>query len=237
MRIKTLLLAIIAVVFFTSNANSADLKTQSDSISYFIGIDISNSLKQSGIDVNFEVLAAALKDGFTGKDKFDQDTKSRVQKELMAVVGEKRTAQVKAQSEENSKLGKAYLETNKKKPGVKVTASGLQYEIIKEGNGPKPKATDNVKVHYVGTTIDGKTFDSSVDRGEPAEFPLNGVIRGWTEGVQLMSVGSKYRFVIPADLAYGDQGAGASIPAGATLIFEVELIDIPKGEAAPEHGK
>lgn len=237
MKIRTILLAVVAILVMTSNAKSVEIKTQIDSISYFIGVDISNSFKQTGLDINFDVLSAALKDGYEGKDKFDQETKQRVQKILMEIVSEKRTAQMKAQSDQNSTAGKKFLEENKKKPGVKTTASGLQYEVIKEGNGPKPKATDNVKVHYTGTTIDGKTFDSSVDRGEPVEFPLNGVIRGWTEGVQLMTVGSKYKFYIPAELAYGEQGAGQAIPPGATLIFEVELIDIVKADPSTDKAK
>jgi len=127
---------------------------------------------------------------------------------------------------ENLEKGAAFLAGNAKKEGVKTTASGLQYEVIKAGDGPKPKATDEVKVHYHGTLIDGKVFDSSVDRGEPTEFPLNRVIPGWTEGVQLMPKGAKYRFFIPYDLAYGERGAGADIKPYSALIFEVELLDI-----------
>ena len=126
----------------------------------------------------------------------------------------------------DAEKGKAYLAENAKKDGVKVTASGLQYEVIKEGTGKKPAATDTVSVHYEGTLINGQVFDSSIRRGQPVEFPLNRVIPGWTEGVQLMSVGSKYRFVIPSNLAYGEHGAGGAIGPNETLIFEVELLDI-----------
>jgi len=122
--------------------------------------------------------------------------------------------------------GKAYLDENAKRDGVKVTDTGLQYEVLSEGDGDKPGIDSTVKVHYVGTLEDGTEFDSSVARGEPAEFPLKGVIPGWTEGLQLMSVGSKYRFVIPSDIAYGDRGAGPKIGPGATLIFDVELLEI-----------
>ena len=124
--------------------------------------------------------------------------------------------------------GIKFLAENGKKKGVTTTASGLQYEVLKEGTGPKPLATDQVNVHYHGTLIDGKVFDSSVERGEPITFPLQGVIKGWTEGVQLMPVGSKWRFTIPSDLAYGDQGAGEDIGPGETLIFDVELLGIVK---------
>ena len=124
--------------------------------------------------------------------------------------------------------GEAFLAANKKKDGVKATESGLQYEVIKEGKGAKPKATDTVKVHYHGTLIDGTVFDSSVEREEPAQFPVNRVIKGWTEALQLMQVGDKYRLVIPSDLAYGESGAGGDIGPNAVLVFEVELLDIVK---------
>jgi FKBP-type peptidyl-prolyl cis-trans isomerase len=133
-----------------------------------------------------------------------------------------------ASSAKNKAEGAAYLEKNKAKAGVKVTASGLQYEVVKMGSGPKPKATNTVRVHYTGTLIDGTKFDSSVDRGQPAEFPLNGVIKGWTEGLQLMPVGSKFKFTIPSELAYGSNGAGAQIGPDSVLVFDVELIKIVK---------
>jgi FKBP-type peptidyl-prolyl cis-trans isomerase len=130
----------------------------------------------------------------------------------------------------NTEKGEAFLAENAKKEGVKVTASGLQYKVLKEGNGKSPKATDNVQVHYKGTLLDGTEFDSSIKRGEPAEFPLNRVIPGWTEGVQLMKVGDKFQFTIPSALAYGEQGAGGAIGPNSTLIFEVELLAIEAGK-------
>jgi FKBP-type peptidyl-prolyl cis-trans isomerase len=130
--------------------------------------------------------------------------------------------------ESEKSKGVKFLEANKKKAGVKVTSSGLQYEVIKLGNGKKPVASNSVKVHYTGTLIDGKKFDSSVDRGQPAEFRLDQVIPGWTEGLQLMPVGSKFKFYIPAELAYGDNPPGEPIQPGSTLIFEVELFEIKK---------
>ena len=137
-------------------------------------------------------------------------------------------AKTAEQATKNKAEGDKFLAANKTKPGVKTTASGLQYSVVKEGTGKKPTAESTVKVHYTGTLLDGTKFDSSVDRGEPAQFPLNGVIAGWTEGLQLMSVGSKYKFFIPYDLAYGERGAGADIKPYSALVFEVELLEILK---------
>ena len=144
------------------------------------------------------------------------------QKKLQEIANE----QKKKVADENAKVSADFLAENAKKDGIKVTESGLQYEVITEGNGASPKATDVVKVHYEGTLISGQIFDSSIKRGEPVEFPLNQVIPGWTEGVQLMKVGSKYRFFIPSNLAYGEQGAGGMIAPNSALIFEVELLEI-----------
>ena len=141
---------------------------------------------------------------------------------------EHQMAGMKASSEKNTQEGETFLAANKTKPGVITTASGLQYIIEKQGTGPKPKATDKVKVNYEGTLIDGKIFDSSIKRGQPVEFPVNGVIPGWTEALQLMPVGSKFKLFVPANLGYGDRGAGPDIGPGAVLIFEVELLGIVK---------
>jgi FKBP-type peptidyl-prolyl cis-trans isomerase len=139
---------------------------------------------------------------------------------------EKQQGEAKKKGDENMKKGQEFLAQNGKKAGVKTTASGLQYEVIKEGTGKQPTAENTVTVHYTGTLINGKKFDSSVDRGEPATFPLKGVIAGWTEGLQLMKIGAKYRFYIPSNLGYGERGAGADIGPNETLIFDVELIDV-----------
>ena len=147
--------------------------------------------------------------------------------EMMSILNTFMEAKAAAQREAASKEGREFLEKNKEKDGVTTTASGLQYEVITMGDGEKPSATDRVKTHYHGTLIDGTVFDSSVERGEPISFGLNQVIKGWTEGLQLMPIGSKFRFFIPYNLAYGERGQG-SIPPFATLIFEVELIDIEK---------
>jgi FKBP-type peptidyl-prolyl cis-trans isomerase len=148
-------------------------------------------------------------------------------------VQTKRAAIQEKEGKANKEEGTKFLTANKSKPGVKVTASGLQYEILKEGKGPKPGASDTVTTHYKGTLINGKVFDSSYDRGEPATFPVNGVIKGWTEALQMMPVGSKWKLFIPSDLAYGPRGAGADIGPDATLVFEVELVSIAGKEAAP----
>jgi FKBP-type peptidyl-prolyl cis-trans isomerase len=206
-------------------AATAAPAAQPDS-SYSIGMLLGANLKSNGLIVDLDAFMAGFKDTQTGaKPKYtDEEAQAAVQAAL-SVAKEKKLAAVLAE-------GKAFLENNKKKAGVKVTASGLQYEVIKAGTGKKPVATDTVKVDYEGKSIAGAVFDSSYQRGEPVTFPLNQVIPGWTEGVQLMNVGSKYRFVVPSELAYGDQGAGDVIEPNAVLVFEVELLSIEAPEAA-----
>lgn len=193
--------------------------------SYSVGYDIGRMFQSSPIDV--DVMVAGLKDGSAGNAA--QLTAEDMQAALMAVRMEMMERRKKAdmvQGDKNRADGQAFLEQNKKRKGVKVTASGLQYEVITEGAGRRPKASDRVKVHYKGTLIDGVEFDSSYKRNSPAEFPLGNVIRGWTEGLQLMTVGSKYKLYLPSELAYGPSGAGAQIGPNSTLVFEVELLDI-----------
>jgi FKBP-type peptidyl-prolyl cis-trans isomerase FklB len=194
-------------------------------------------MKRQMIDVNDEILNAGIKDGLSGAkprmtDEEVKEVMSTFQKDMMA----KQAAVRKATGEKNAAEGKKFLEENKTKEGVKTTASGLQYKVLKEGTGTPPKATDTVKVNYRGTTIDGKEFDSSYKRGEPATFPVNRVIKGWTEGLQLMKPGSKYQFFVPADLAYGERGAGADIGPNATLVFDVELLEVvpPGATSSPK---
>ncbi|SDU10002.1 FKBP-type peptidyl-prolyl cis-trans isomerase FkpA/FKBP-type peptidyl-prolyl cis-trans isomerase FklB [Verrucomicrobium sp. GAS474] len=204
--------------------NSDDKK-----ISYGIGLDLGRKAKQDGFTVDPDALANGVRDGLsdTKKQAFeDKDIEAAMmakQKELMAQREEK----AKTAGASNGKAGEDYLAANAKKDGVKVTASGLQYKVIKAGpaGGKKPLATSEVTVNYRGTLLDGTEFDSSYKRNEPATFPLNRVIPGWTEGVQLMTEGSTYEFVIPAALAYGAQGAGPIAP-NSTLIFQVELIKV-----------
>lgn len=189
-------------------------------VGYALGCLIGKNVSAQGLKPDVEAMVAALKDTMAGKPAKYTD------QQLQQIMQSHQMTAAKAASGKNTEEGKAFLEKNGKREGVKTTASGLQYEVLKPGTGAKPAATDTVKVHYHGTLIDGSVFDSSVDRGEPISFPLNGVIKGWTEGVQLMPVGSKYKFVIPSELAYGDRGAGGKIGPNATLIFEVELLAI-----------
>lgn len=198
--------------------------TDNGTLSYVTGYQVGKNFSANGIDaLDKDEVAAGFNDAKAGKEpRLDEAGR----KASMAAMDEVVKAKAKAKAEAVKVESKKFLEENAKKEGVKVTESGLQYQVIKEGEGAKPKATDTVKVHYKGTLVDGKEFDSSYKRGEPISFPLNGVIKGWTEGLQLMPVGSTYRFFIPSDLGYGDRGAGADIPGGAALIFDVELIEI-----------
>jgi FKBP-type peptidyl-prolyl cis-trans isomerase FklB len=205
-----------------------ELKDLKQKASYAIGTDIAANLKRQGLDIDAKALAAGLTDGFEGKMKLTDTELKQVLNEFRAQMMAARDTKSKADGEKNLKDGTAYLVANARKEGVRTTATGLQYKVLKSGasNGKSPKATDTVKVHYHGTLIDGTVFDSSVERGEPISFPLNGVIAGWTEGVQLMKEGDKFQFTIPSKLAYGEQGAGGKIGPNATLIFDVELIAI-----------
>ena len=192
-----------------------------DKVSYAMGIGIGRQLADMGAnDIVTEDFAAAMKDVLTGAQlQIDETEAQAMVQEYLQRKGEERLKNVKAE-------GEAFLADNAKKEGIVTLPSGLQYQVLQEGNGKSPKATDQVKCHYEGTLINGKVFDSSYRRGEPATFPLNGVIAGWTEGLQLMKEGAKYRFFIPFNLAYGTRGAGQDIPPYATLIFDVELIEV-----------
>jgi len=211
------------------------LKTQKDKESYALGMKIGSDLKRQGVGASVEgaMVARGLKDLMTGsKTAMTEDDMKKLLTQLQGEVQEKREADVKTAGAENRKEGDAFLAANKTKDGVVALPSGLQYKILKEGTGAKPTTTDTVTCNYRGTLINGKEFDSSYKRGEPASFPVNGVIKGWTEALQLMPVGSKWELFIPPDLAYGDRGAGADIGPDATLIFEVELLSIgePKSD-------
>ncbi len=199
-----------------------------DKVSYALGLGIGRQLAQMGAsELNIDDFAAAIKDVIAGNDL---KVSNREAQTIVQDYFRKQEEKLNAERAEKGKVAKAegekYLAENAKKEGVVTLPSGLQYMVLKEGNGKKPKATDQVKCHYEGFLIDGTVFDSSIQRGEPAVFPLNQVIAGWTEGLQLMQEGAKYRFFIPYILGYGEGGAGASIPPYAALIFDVELIEV-----------
>lgn len=204
-----------------------ELKNEQDKFSYALGMNISASVLQLPLDVNKEVIIQCVTDLLNGaQPQLEEKEYHQIMQDFQKKLQEIANEQKKKAAEENAKVSADFLAENAKKDGIKVTESGLQYEVITEGDGASPKATDVVKVHYEGTLISGQIFDSSIKRGEPVEFPLNQVIPGWTEGVQLMKVGSKYRFFIPSNLAYGEQGAGGMIAPNSALIFEVELLEI-----------
>ncbi|MCB1127323.1 MAG: FKBP-type peptidyl-prolyl cis-trans isomerase [Verrucomicrobiae bacterium] len=204
-------------------------ESEADKIRYSLGVDLGKNLGAMGQKVNVKMFAAGLQDAVAGGELALSEDEIGLAIRTFQV--EAREAAMKKMQEElvvAKEQGLAYLAENAKKEGVVQLPSGLQYKVLKKGEGAKPEPTDKVRVHYTGRLIDGTVFDSSVDRGQPAEFGLNQVIRGWTEGVGLMSVGAKYELVIPSNLAYGDRGAPPRIPGGSTLVFEVELLDILK---------
>lgn len=228
------LLVLGAVLGLSSCANSGNaggkavtkLATENDSLAYVLGLGYAEYLKTLPVTVNLDVVLQAIRDRTADKELLISSADAnQIRMTLGQRIQDKEMAKL---TEKNNKESEAFLTENKAKANVKTTASGLQYEVIKEGAGAKPAATSTVKVHYVGTLLDGTKFDSSRDRGEPVEFPLNMVIKGWTEGVQLMSKGATYKFWIPGSLAYGERGAPPKIGPNATLVFEVELLDIVK---------
>lgn len=242
-----LILVAVVMVFAAANVNAQGKKakpvkltkvvapvaskpaSKMDKLSYSIGYNIAQGLKRQNIAINpaffSEALKAVTNDLPTAMTEQEvMETLQTFEKEMQ----EKMKSQPNPEADANKQAGLAYLAENKKRAGVVELPSGLQYEIIKDGVGESPKATDNVTTHYIGTLIDGKEFDSSVGRGQPAQFPVNGVIKGWTEALQLMKPGSKWKLFIPSDLAYGNGGSPPKIGPGATLIFEVELISVDK---------
>ena len=226
---KSIIPVFAAALVVVASCNAQDNKSSNtkmsstiDSVSYGLGVAIGNNLKGSGFDsLKIEILAQALTDVYAGNATMKQEDADRI---IQGFMMEKE----RAKGSENLNKGQAFLEENKSKPGVKVTASGLQYIVMKEGNGAKPGLNDKVTTHYHGTLTDGTVFDSSVERGQPASFPVSGVIPGWTEALQLMSVGSKWKLFLPSNLAYGERGAGGKIGPNAVLVFEVELLSIDK---------
>lgn len=211
--------------------DAAPVKIDKQKISYAFGMQYGTFLKKNSVDIDLTEFSKAVTDVLADKpgltDKEAQDVMNAFRTEMMA----KQQQKSKEAGEKNEKEGIAFLDANVKKDGIKVTASGLQYKVIKEGTGDKPSPTDTVTTHYRGTLIDGTEFDSSYGRGEPASFPVNGVIAGWTEALQLMPVGSKWQLFIPSKLAYKERGSGQKIGPNSALIFDIELIDIKKAEA------
>lgn len=198
-----------------------------DKVSYALGIGIGRQLSQMGAaDLNIDDFAQAIKDVIAGDLKLGDAEAQQIVQEFFAKQEEKQKAEAAEKGKAAKQDGEKFLAENGKKEGVITTASGLQYQVLREGNGQSPRATDTVECHYEGTLIDGTKFDSSYDRGQTATFPLNQVIAGWTEGLQLMKEGGKYRFFIPYELGYGERGAGASIPPFSTLVFDVELVSV-----------
>ena len=221
-----------------SSSTPITLTTEKDKISYAIGMQIGKNLTREGVDIDAAIFLRGLVDVVTNSKPLMTEDEARavitkLQQETMA----KREAEMKAIGEANKKEGEAFLAENKKKEGVVTLPSGLQYKIVKQGTGPKPVATDNVVCNYRGTLINGKEFDSSYKRGHAATFPVNGVIKGWTEVLQLMPVGSKYQVWVPSELAYGSRAGSPEIGPNATLVFDIELLDIKKDEKGAEASK
>lgn len=237
----TVLIGLVTLPLAVSGADSAadrPLETNKDKVSYSIGLDLGKYLTNMKGKLDYELLKQGIDDGFSGAEpRLSQEEITSAQEEFAAALQAEQEAQLEEMKQKNSAAGATYLEENKSKEGVVTTDSGLQYEVLTAGDGPKPTAEDTVKVDYVGTLIDGTEFDSSVARGEPVTFPVGQVIPGWTEILQLMPVGSKYRVTIPTNLAYGEAGAPPVIEPNSVLIFEIELLGIeeplPEPEAAP----
>jgi FKBP-type peptidyl-prolyl cis-trans isomerase len=203
------------------------LESEIENVSYAYGMDVASVLKRAPIEFDTDVFMQGFKDAYLDGELLMTETeKMQILQDFMMQMREEQMAMSEAESETNMSDGQAFLDENKTKEGVMTTASGLQYMVLEQGSGPRPSATSKVKVHYEGKFINGEKFDSSLDRGVPAEFPLNAVIGGWTEGLQLMPVGSKYRLFVPSELAYGERGMPPTIGPNATLIFEVELLEI-----------
>lgn len=227
---RLLLAMVLGIVLLASQVNAEEkkaLQTTKEKQSYSIGADIGSKLKAQAIEIDPDTLALGIKDAVSGNkllltEQEINETLSTLQKELM----EKQAERAKQLAEKNKEEGEAFLFENKKKEGVKTLLSGLQYKVIKEGTGKTPKADDTVVTNYRGTLTDGTEFDSSYKRGQPATFPVKGVIAGWTEALQLMKEGSKWELFIPSNLAYGERGAGNVIGPNAALIFEIELISV-----------
>ena len=224
-----------------STSPSSALKGDKDKISYSLGVDIGRTLQRLELDLNIPALSQGIADVLGNKpkaltDEQVQQTLQAFQQQMMQkqqAAMSKKQEEMKVVAEKNKADGKKFLDDNAKKPGVKITTSGLQYKVIKEGTGDKPGDSDIVETNYRGTTIDGKEFDSSAKHGSSFTLPVNGVIKGWAEALKLMPVGSKWEIYVPSELAYGDEGYGDDIPPGSTLVFDLELLSIKKAASNP----
>ena len=234
---KSLLCLLMSIFVFVNIATGGDtpakqkkeLKTEKEKISYSLGVEIGRSFKELKEEIDMDTLWKGFSDSIHGRELLMTEQESRTVKQtFLTRIQKQRKAKHENMSDDNKKEGMTFLLENKTKSGVITTKSGLQYIVLRKGDGDQPKETDQVKVHYRGTLLNGDEFDSSYKRGNPATFRLNAVIKGWQEGLQLMSPGSKYKFFIPSELGYGERGAGNMIGPNATLIFEVELLDIVK---------
>jgi FKBP-type peptidyl-prolyl cis-trans isomerase FklB len=221
--------AMIGIMFFAANCFGADgmeLKDQKSKESYSLGYQFGQSLKRQGLDIHLEIYTAGLRDALSGaKPLLSQEEVNKTVSEVQSRVSVARQKELQEMADRNLSEGKAFLEANRKKEGVKTLASGLQYKVLKEGSGKTPKATDEVTVNYRGALINGTEFDSSYSRGKPLAVKVDGVIRGWSEALQMMKEGSRWQLFIPSNLAYGERGV-SRIPPNSTLIFDIELISV-----------
>src|ERR1700682_1558552 len=223
MRLLIIPIAVLSLASLSFGQDKSQLKDLKDKVSYSIGLNVGANFKKQGQELNPDALLAGVKDALSGKTPALNENEL---KETMEAWSKQMEDKQKVVGEKNAADATKFLAENKKKDGVKTAASGLQYKVMKEGAGAQTKETDTVTVNYRGTLINGTEFDSSYKRGQPATFPVNGVIKGWTAALQLMKTGSKYQLFIPPDLAYGSNGAGGQIGPNATLVFEVELLSI-----------
>lgn len=223
-----------------AGSGAQGLTTDKQKASYGIGLSIGGNMRNTQLtadDIDLQALGRGLSDALSSaKPALSEQELKQVMMDFHQQLTSRLQDKAKVMADKNKKEGEAFLALNKTKEGVKTLPSGLQYKVIKSGNGPTPGPNDTVKAHYKGTLLDGTVFDSSYDRGHPETFPVSGVIKGWTEALQLMKVGDKWQLFVPANLAYGEHGAGSDIGPNAVLVFDVELLDVAKGENAPPGG-
>ena len=228
---QTVLLIISSLILYSCGekiSKSTDLKTTKEKASYSIGFRIAKDFKSNKLDIDSSIVAKGFQDGLYGKQLLTDEQINKVLMDFQREMYEKKMKEAQGLSSQNKKDAQTFLAQNKTKPGIQTTSSGLQYLVVKSGSGASPKATDKVKVHYIGKLLNGTEFDNSYKRNQPAEIQLNSVIKGWTEALQLMKVGDTWKLFISPELGYGDAGAGEVIPPGSLLIFDVELVGIEK---------